>query len=350
MLVSVKQKTRPKRSPRHPTRPPGVSHKAYHKVYWPYLPLLALFLVGMSFSTLSGHGAKALQRGHALAYATSMSRGGLLSSTNSERTANSVGALAINSSLNSAAQAKANDMAARNYWSHNTPEGNPPWIFVESEGYLYQKLGENLAAGFSDEASTIAGWMASPTHKANLLDGAFSEVGFGFANNANYVAGDQPMTVVVAFYGKPQVIPGPVTAPAATSNPIAPNPVGSPQTASPIPKPDQVVPATETVPVASPSKVVPVTTDSNSANAEPIRTTQAQLALRSTPFASIATGLALSAALAIGLLWTSRHALRLRRVIIQGESFVLHHPLLDIGLLVALAFLYLLTRTSGFIQ
>ena len=55
----------------------------------------------------------------------------LLADSNSARAANGVGALAINGELNAAAQAQANDMAARNYWSHNTPEGqSPPWIWV----------------------------------------------------------------------------------------------------------------------------------------------------------------------------------------------------------------------------
>jgi len=37
--------------------------------------------------------------------------------------------------LDSAAQAKANDMAARSYWSHNTPDGQTPWTFMTAAGY-----------------------------------------------------------------------------------------------------------------------------------------------------------------------------------------------------------------------
>ena len=81
--------------------------------------------------------------GKVLDYAASMSTSGLLSSTNSTRSSSGISALSLNAKLNAAAQAKANDMASRNYWSHNTPEGNPPWVFVNAQGYSYQKLGEN---------------------------------------------------------------------------------------------------------------------------------------------------------------------------------------------------------------
>src|SRR5438132_3215953 len=89
--------------------------------------------------------------------------------------------------------------------------------FCFKSGYLYQKLGENLAAGFSDEQSTVNGWMASPPHRENLLDSAFSDVGFGFANNPDYTsAGGGPMTIVVAFYGNPQVLAAQTAVPANT--------------------------------------------------------------------------------------------------------------------------------------
>src|SRR3989344_4218630 len=208
--MTAKIKTRSKRSShRASRRPKGISDKAFKKVYWPYIPVLIIIGVLLTLSASVGAVSTFIQHpdGKVLAYATSMSSGGLLSSTNSARSQNGVKSLKINSKLASAAQAKANDMASRNYWSHNTPEGKTPWTFVLAKGYSYQKLGENLAAGFSGEQATVNGWMGSAPHKENLLDSAFSEVGFGWANNANYTsAGGGPMTIVVAFYGKPQVL------------------------------------------------------------------------------------------------------------------------------------------------
>jgi uncharacterized protein YkwD len=94
-----------------------------------------------------------------LAYATTMSVSELLTSTNQQRNANSVAGLSLNTRLNSAAQAKANDMVARDYWSHNTPDGQEPWVFFDAAGYTYHKAGENLAYGFSNAANTVTGWI-----------------------------------------------------------------------------------------------------------------------------------------------------------------------------------------------
>src|SRR5581483_1227167 len=199
--MSVKIKTVSKGSGhRHPHKPKGVSHKAFKKVYWPYIPVVLIITTLLSLSTQAGAFSvlKHFNSGRVLSYATSMSVNGLLGDTNSARAQNGVAPLSLNDQLDAAAQAKANDMATRNYWSHNTPDGNPPWVFVTAQGYSYQKLGENLATGFSDEQSTIDGWMASPPHRENLLDSAFNEVGFGFANIADYTAaGGGPMTIIV---------------------------------------------------------------------------------------------------------------------------------------------------------
>lgn len=137
------------------------------------------------------------------AYATEMSRSGLLSSTNIQRSNNGQSSLTINSKLNQAAQAKANDMVARNYWSHNTPDGKEPWVFFDAQGYIYTKAGENLAYGFDNSSATVIGWMNSPSHKANLLDSTFTEVGFGFANSSDYVTTGEETIVVAMYAGRP---------------------------------------------------------------------------------------------------------------------------------------------------
>src|SRR5690606_21065737 len=97
-----------------------------------------------------------------LAYATNTSPAGLLSATNSQRTSGGLGTLSADSQLTSAAQAKANDMVTRDYWSHVTPDGKQPWTFITAAGYQYASAGENLAYGFLSSGDTIAGWMNSP--------------------------------------------------------------------------------------------------------------------------------------------------------------------------------------------
>ncbi len=302
--------------------------------------------------TLSSSGSLASRLSHptrsVLAYATSMSVSGLLSSTNSQRASNGVAALGLNSQLNAAAQAKANDMASRNYWSHNTPEGNPPWGFVSAQGYAYQKLGENLATGFNDEGSTISGWMASQGHRENMLDPAYSEVGFGYANNPDYTSGGGgPMTIVVAYYGQPKVLaatasPPPAAAPAAT-----PPPAASPPPAA---KPAAVASASPTPPPPPSPSTAPKATSETKATPAPVRTSRAQLALSSSPIGRYGTYLAATVAIVAATLFVSRHLLAIKRSLRRGEVFVLRHPLLDIGLVSIAALALAFSRTVGFIQ
>jgi uncharacterized protein YkwD len=106
-----------------------------------------------------------------------LSSGALLSATNRDREQNNTADLTVNTELSQAAQSKALDMVAGNYWSHDTPDGATPWSFIEKSGYSYSKAGENLAYGFSDATTAMNAWMHSPEHRKNLLDPGYSEVG-----------------------------------------------------------------------------------------------------------------------------------------------------------------------------
>jgi len=352
MTVKTK-KINKRRSVAHKHKPRNVPARSFERVYWPYLPLALIISILLVTAGQSGALSSAVRHpgGSVLAYATSMSVNGLLSSTNAQRSGNGVAGLANNSKLNAAAQAKANDMAARNYWSHNTPEGNPPWTFIEAQGYAYQKLGENLAAGFSSEDATVGGWMASAPHKANLLDPEFSEVGFGFANNENYTsAGGGPMTIVVAHYGKPTVLASaPATAPVASSKP--PSSGGSAALAQQ-PAAEQPPLAEETASQESDPNALeqPFTSEGLSTGSElATRTSRIQSVLGSLPVANMATTLAIVGIFATAGLWISRHALAFRRAVVMGEAFAVRHPLVDLGMVTIAALLFLLSQTAGFV-
>jgi hypothetical protein len=360
MTAKIKNAARG-RSHQNRHRPKGVSHRSFEKVYWPYLPIIAAISVLLVFGGQSGALASAALRhpgSRVLAYATGMSVSGLLADTNAARAANGVAALGLNSQLSAAAQAKANDMASRNYWSHNTPEGNPPWIFDDAQGYAYQKLGENLAAGFSDEQAAINGWMASPPHRENLLDPVFVDVGFGFANNPDYTsAGGGPMTIVVAHYGKPLNAAAPV---AVTPPPAAPiSQASPPPAAAAAPAPEAPPSGTDiATPAANKSstaqeakKAQPATTETSTKGITlSYKASRAQVAFAKLPASTFATGMATFAIFAVVGLWLSRHLLTLRRVLVMGESFVVHHPMVDVGLLVIAGLSFMLTQTAGFIQ
>jgi len=102
--------------------------------------------------------------------------------TNEERTANKEATLTVNPILNKAAEMKANDMAEKGYFAHTSPEGKTPWYWLGEVHYEYQYAGENLAINFTDSKDVTSAWMASPTHKANIVKENYTEMGTGVAS------------------------------------------------------------------------------------------------------------------------------------------------------------------------
>jgi uncharacterized protein YkwD len=124
----------------------------------------------------------------------------LLDQTNQKRRENGLQPLALNSQLTSAAEMKAADMFAKNYWAHVSPDGTTPWVFIKNSGYDYLYAGENLARGFTTATETTDAWMGSPTHRENLLSSNYKEV--GFAVKAGTLTGSDTILVVQEFGNK----------------------------------------------------------------------------------------------------------------------------------------------------
>lgn len=132
----------------------------------------------------------------------------LLSETNKHRVENGVAPLILNQKLNLSALTKCSDMVARDYWSHNTPDGQEPWIFITAAGYSYATAGENLGYGYPNASSVVNGWKASPEHNANLLNTRFTEVGFGICKSEKYTGAPgtdngSPQVIIVQQFTRP---------------------------------------------------------------------------------------------------------------------------------------------------
>jgi hypothetical protein len=123
----------------------------------------------------------------------------LVELTNKTREQYNVNPLNPNSTLMSAAQAKAEHMVDNNYFAHFAPDGKTPWEFFEESGYSYKIAGENLAITNEDEQAVINGWMNSPTHRDNLLNNQYSDIGIGIASYGEY-QNHSNTPVIVAFY------------------------------------------------------------------------------------------------------------------------------------------------------
>ncbi|MBI4098092.1 MAG: hypothetical protein HY426_03555 [Candidatus Levybacteria bacterium] len=128
----------------------------------------------------------------------------LINFTNQKRAENGLPTLSSNTALNSAASKKAEDMFAKNYWAHNSPDGTTPWVFIKQAGYNYVYAGENLAKGFNSATDVVNAWMASSTHRENILSPNFKDV--GFAVKSGSLNGEQTFLVVQEF-GSRNILP-----------------------------------------------------------------------------------------------------------------------------------------------
>jgi uncharacterized protein YkwD len=94
--------------------------------------------------------------------------------------------LTIDPHLQVAAQTHTDDMAARHYMDHVTPEGQDPAARAQAAGYTGTGVGENIAQGYSTAASVMTGWMESDGHRANIENCSYTVIGIGANPNGWY--------------------------------------------------------------------------------------------------------------------------------------------------------------------
>lgn len=201
-----------------------------------------------------------------LGYAANIAPSEVIRLTNEKRVQNGLSPVIENSTLSSAALAKGQDMLAKGYWAHFAPDGTSPWSFFTKFGYHYKYAGENLARDFSSASGTVEGWMNSPTHRDNILNANYKEIGIGVVEGS--LAGTDT-TIVVQFFG-------------ARSGTVATIPVAKAQDVSASAKPT-VKTVVNTKPVVVPTQK-PTLTPSPIPTVTPIATSTANLT--STTFVS----------------------------------------------------------------
>lgn len=192
----------PRRSNNHR---PRVLHPEAYAVFSLLVAVFALLLNNLTY--LPGSLEKVL------GVASSITPAQVVDQTNQKRAEAGLAPLTLNGTLSQAALSKAQDMMTDQYWAHTAPDGTQPWDFIRSSGYRYSVAGENLARDFGDTSSMVAAWMASPTHRANILSSRYSEIGIAVVdgNLQGYET-----TLVVQMFGSPAQVAGTVS-PAASS-------------------------------------------------------------------------------------------------------------------------------------
>lgn len=271
-------------------------------------------------------------KGGVLGYATNINQSDLLIYTNENRVANGLPGFKANPKLASAAQNKANHMIANDYWAHIAPDGTTPWYFFDQAGYAYLVAGENLAYGFDTSLGVVNGWMASQSHRDNVLLPAYEEIGFGIASGANY-QGDEN-TVVVAFYGDPVVSTSPAAAPVQTTTP--PEPAKN----LPVELVSETTPAKEEVLTTE-----EITEDAGQVNALTYLTrAQRQVTNFDTLLSGDASWAMYTTVMILGLLsfaYLYRHITYINVIVARGEHMLTAHPLLESSLIFAALWLLL---------
>ncbi len=104
----------------------------------------------------------------------------MLKQVNAQRAKNGQSALTLNQSLCASARVRASEIAKDGCFSHTRPDGSG--CFTAISGVSYRTAGENIAMGtwgYYGVDEIMDGWMNSEGHRANILNGDFSEVGFG---------------------------------------------------------------------------------------------------------------------------------------------------------------------------
>ena len=160
-----------------------------------FLPLVVLAVAFLVSPTIYNYRQIAL-----LAGSGGYSANEIIALVNVDRARVGLSELKINATLGKAAETKVQDMLNKNYFSHVSPDNKTPWDFIKNVGYKYLAAGENLAIDFPTAEGVNEGLMNSPTHRANILNKLYTEIGV----SVGYGIFEGRETILVAqYFGKP---------------------------------------------------------------------------------------------------------------------------------------------------
>lgn len=173
------------------------THKKAHLISWEglviYIFIFILLQVGFSIISYTKPGVLGIN--------ANLDQKKLIELTNIERQKKGLSPVSENQALDKAAVLKAQNMFAENYWAHFAPSGKSPWDFILGSGYKFTYAGENLAKNFYQSDDVVAAWMASTTHRDNLLNPKYKDIGIAVVEG---VLDGQQTTLVVQMFGTSQ--------------------------------------------------------------------------------------------------------------------------------------------------
>ncbi len=277
--MKARQKHIAKRLVRH-AKNNFIPHKGnkYHPRALHYRALLAYSILAILLKAAATIALIALPSSSL--FATEISQKSIVALTNAARSASGLNTLEVNDKLTRAAQAKAQDMLNNQYFAHTSPAGIRPWDWIKQTGYTYLYSGENLAVHYETAEAVQDGWMASPGHRANILNPHYTQIGVAISNGAFEGV---PTTFAVEMFGDP--LPAPTADVAPTPDPI-PLPVAPPVAVQAVTSTPHVVLATTQTTkkpaIPNPIKITPPKT----AAPQPSKTTIDETSVKVIPVAA----------------------------------------------------------------
>lgn len=172
-----------------------------------------------------------------LGFASQIAPERIIELTNQKRAASGAGSVQYNAALSEAARQKASHMFTFGCWSHNC-NNVTPWWFFKNAGYDYLYAGENLAKDFGDPDAIVNAWMDSPTHRDNLINGRYKDIGVAVVDG---VLNGEETTIVVQLFGTPAGEPKIATAQKATAPQVAKQPVVQGENQQPVTKAPEIL-------------------------------------------------------------------------------------------------------------
>ena len=164
---------------------------------------------------------------------------------NASREKASASPLILDPALTRAAELKAQDMLARAYFEHVSPDGTMPWEWINKNEYQFQAMGENLAMDFTTGESAHLALMQSDTHRTNILEKRYQNIGIGVASG-NFAG--RETNILVEFFAAPSTARAAAAAsavPPVSAKFALPVPAEAPSSAvasAPVPPPVEVLP------------------------------------------------------------------------------------------------------------
>lgn len=223
MSVNLAQKT--KRRPHHYFIPSDSNDHRPHFVRHGALHLYSAALIGVKVAVL----VLLFITYPSVAQFSTVTSNRIIELTNHIRQDAGLPILIHSSALDRSAQLKAEDMLSGGYFAHDNPlNGSTPWEWFKAAGYNYTFAGENLAMNFSEAEEAVDAWLNSPTHKANIVNANYAEIGVAVV--VGEIDGRQT-TLVVQHFGKSFLSPSPPQFAPATGG-TAPSIAGTTQVSS----------------------------------------------------------------------------------------------------------------------